>query len=267
MIYYLRSVERKPNKNPRACALFLSIAFIMVLVDYRIIRLFMVNVPFEEERLWMFRDFIAVPFAAIIIYNLIAFLRKKTSNKLIKKRLPSLTIPSGKASLKFIAMYILIIIALSGWITASLYCAYPHHGPLQTTSYELEAVSYVDKTTRDRNETYVVICDQWVTYAGYTVVGINNPQAYFFLHVDPRGIALFIKMKENPSRDVMIEAMKHTNTTVAYFVVEEPRLGTKEYNRIIQQAQQNELQTYPEGIFYHRGQEKLRIFYYKKSTG
>jgi len=170
-----------------------------------------------------------------IIYYLIAFLRRKTSNKPIETRLPYLTIPSGKASLKFIAAYTLVIIALSGWITTSLYYAYPHHGPLQTTSYELEAVRYIDKTTRDRNETYVVICDQWVTYAGYMVVGINNPQAYFFLHVDPRGIALFIEMKENPSREVMIEATKHTNTTVAYFVVEEPRLGTKEYNRIIQQ--------------------------------
>jgi len=44
------------------------------------------------------------------------------------------------------------------------------------------------------------------------------------------------------------------------------RLGAEEYNRIIQQAQQNKLQTYPEGIFYYEGEEKLRIFYYKKST-
>ena len=56
--------------------------------------------------------------------------------------------------------------------------------------------------------------------------------------------------------------MKITNTTVAYFIVSEPRLGTEEYNRIIQQAQQNNLQTYPGGIFYYRGEEKLRIFYY-----
>jgi hypothetical protein len=60
--------------------------------------------------------------------------------------------------------------------------------------------------------------------------------------------------------------MKITNTTVAYFIVSEPRLGTEEYNRIIQQAQQNKLQTHPGGIFYYKGEEKLRIFYYKKST-
>ena len=66
----------------------------------------------------------------------------------------------------------------------------------------------------------------------------------------------------------MIEAMNKTgtDTTVAYFIVTEPRLGTEEYNRIIQQAQQNKLQTYPGGIFYYKGQEKLRVFYYKKST-
>jgi len=40
----------------------------------------------------------------------------------------------------------------------------------------------------------------------------------------------------------------------------------EEYNRIIQQAQQNKLQTYPEGIFYYGDEEKLRIFYHKKPT-
>ena len=38
------------------------------------------------------------------------------------------------------------------------------------------------------------------------------------------------------------------------------------YNRIIQQAHQNSLQTYPDGIFDYGGEEKLRILYHKKST-
>jgi len=94
-------------------------------------------------------------------------------------------------------------------------------------------------------------------------VGIVNPRAFYFSHVDPRGISMFIKMKSNASNEVLIEAMKINNATVAYFVIEKPRLGTATYSSIINQAQQNNLQTYK--IFYYpEGEEKLRIFYYKR---
>jgi len=61
----------------------------------------------------------------------------------------------------------------------------------------------------------------------------------------------------------MKEAMAYNDATVAYFIIEKPRMGDEEYNRVIQQTQQNGLQTYPGGIFYYEGEEKLRIFYYK----
>jgi hypothetical protein len=102
-----------------------------------------------------------------------------------------------------------------------------------------------------------------MTYAGGIIVGLNNPRAFYFFHTDPRGVALFGEMEENPSSQPMVEAMKINNATTAYFIIEKPRLGAEEYNRIAQQAQQNELQTYK--IFYYpEGEEKLRIFYYKK---
>ena len=259
MIYFLGSSERRSDKNFRVCAFFLFMGFFMVLIDYRILKLFMVNVPFNEERLWLFRDFIAVLFVAIAIERFMTPLFGKNSNTLRKLRSKFLNIPSLQA--KSIVAYILILLSLSGWVTASVYYGYPHLAPLQTTSYEVEAVKYTDKNTTER---YVVICDQWLIYAGQMFIGINNPRAFYFYHGDSQGIALFIEMKENPSPEPMIEAMKTNNATVAYFIVEEPRLGTEEYNRIVTQAQQKGLQKYQ--IFYYGGEEKLRIFYYKKST-
>ena len=71
-------------------------------------------------------------------------------------------------------------------------------------------------------------------------------------------------MRHNPTNEAMKEAMKTNNATTAYFIIEKPRLGTQEYNRIIQKAQQNNIQTYQ--VFYFKGEEKLRIFYYKSNT-
>jgi len=47
----------------------------------------------------------------------------------------------------------------------------------------------------------------------------------------------------------MIEAMKTNNATTAYFIIEEPTLGTEEYNSVIQKAEQNNLQPYAGGVF------------------
>ena len=43
--------------------------------------------------------------------------------------------------------------------------------------------------------------------------------------------------------------MKINNATTAYFIIEKPRLGAEEYNRIVAQAEQNKLQTYKKFYF------------------
>jgi len=67
-------------------------------------------------------------------------------------------------------------------------------------------VKYIDKNTTER---YIVICDQWIIYAGGIIVGVSNPRAFYFSSLDPRGLALFIEMKKNPTNETMIKAMNH----------------------------------------------------------
>ena len=266
MIYLLYSLKRNPTAKFRIHIHFLFTAFLIMLIDYRILKLFMSGLPLNEERLWVFRDFIAVPFVALAIYAVVSSLKtllKATS-------LPTLSLARLKALSKakilrvfslLFTLNILIPVVLGGWITLSLSAAYPQVAPLQTTWYELEAVKYIEENT---DEKYVVIGDIWTIFAGEMIVGILNPTAFYFGEHDPRGQDLFSKMRRDPSPQVMIEAMNQTgtNTIVAYFIVTEPRIDPEEYNRIIQQAQQNGLQTYK--IFYYpEGQEKLRVFIYQ----
>ncbi|MFQ6064324.1 MAG: hypothetical protein ACE5L6_02495 [Candidatus Bathyarchaeia archaeon] len=56
---------------------------------------------------------------------------------------------------------------------------------------------------------------------------------------------IFIEMENNPTNQTLKEAMKTNNATTAYFIIEKPRPGTEEYNRITQQAKQNNLQNLP----------------------
>jgi hypothetical protein len=147
---------------------------------------------------------------------------------------------------------------LGGWIAFSLSAAYPQVNPLQTTWYELEAVKYIEENTEEK---YVVVCDIWTVYAGEMIVGIYNPQAFYFGEYDSRRYNLFTKIKEDPSPQVMIEAMNQTgtDTTVAYFIITEPRLGVEGFNSIVSKALQNGLPVY--ATF---GNEKLYIFRHEK---
>jgi len=232
------------------------------------LKLFMVKVPFNEERLWVFRDFLAVPFVAILADLILTRLKSKTSSQLRMVRFRSLpalfmnlnvkSLLASAFALIFISSYVFGLLALPALTTASVYYAYPHYGPLQITTYELEAVRYIDENT---TESYVVIGDQWIIFVGQMIVGAYNPQAYYFNPKDPKGVALFLEMKGNPRAEPMVEAMKVKNATVAYFIIEKPRIGLEQYNRIINQAQQNNLPRLQ--TFYYNGEEKLSIFWYR----
>jgi len=261
MIYLIYNLRRNPNAKFRIHIYFLFAAFLMILVDYRILKLFMNGLPLNEERLWVFRGFIAVPFVALAIYAVVSSLKtflKATS-------LPTVSLAGLKAlpkrnvirilSLLF-TLNILIPLVLGGWITFSLSVAYPQWAPLQTTWYELEAVKFIEENTHEK---YVVIGDVWTVYAGEVIVGVSNPRAYYFGEIDKTGFALFINMTRDPSPQWMLSAMDLTDTAVAYFIVTKPRLGTEEFSNTVSKALQNGLPVY--AAF---GNGKLYIFYHEK---
>ena len=252
-------IKPKTRKNHHLCEWFLLLVFLAVLIDYRILRLLMVGVPFGEERLWPMRDFVLVPFVGVLIGGLLSFVRKRTLNYRSarnKIRWSFRGFSSRGSNVGFVGVALIAVVSVSSLVTASVYYSYPHAAAFQITSYEIEAVNFIETTT---NERYVVICDQFVTYAGQTLVGLNNPRAYYFYHSDYRCIRWFNELKEKPSPGPMIEAMNVNDAAVAYFVVEKPRLRLEEFERVVSQASLS-LKTY--GIF---GDGKLYIFYYEKN--
>ncbi|UCG44707.1 MAG: hypothetical protein JSV58_04695 [Candidatus Bathyarchaeota archaeon] len=271
MVYILYSVSKRWSKRTyRVGVIFLFLGILMFLVQHRILNLFMSNIPFPGGRLWMFRDFMAVPLVAIFVHATIGFLHRKSSASLqqLKSFLKTLSTPIDVRRLKtfssaaiLLILYLAAFLLIAGWITASVYRAYPHFGPLQTTSYELRAALHIDQT----EERYIVVCDQWFIYAAEMMVGVNNPDAYYFTASDPEGVSLFLKMRRDPTPETLVTAMQKTNASVAYFVIEERRIGESQYELIKSQALQNGLSPYPAGVFYYQGREKLSIFYYRQS--
>jgi len=275
IVYLLYRSKRDRDAQLQTSMLFLSMAFLMMLVDYTILKLFMDELPLNEERLWVLRDFVAVPFVALAIYAVIlslkAFLKaryslalsisgSKTVREGSRPQQKNISLRGLGLSLRvlFFSLTVFFPLLLAGWMTTSLSAAYPQVAPyLQTTSYELEAVKYIEEKT---NEKYVVICDVWTVYAGERIVGVYNPRAYYFAEYDTTGYELFDNMKSEPSPQWMLLAMNYTKTTVAYFIIVEPRLGTDEFNKVASLALKNEQLKLVE-VF---GDGKLYVFSYRK---
>lgn len=248
----------------RQLLLFSLFGFIVVLVNYRMLKLFMEGLPFDTERVWVFRDFTILPFAVFAVEKAVAFFLRKDGRFVHPKKgflfdfksVFKLFLP------RFLGLFSCVLVT-AGWIFASVYfgSAYPYYSPLQITWYENEAVRFIDETS---NESYVVIGDRYTGLAGGMFVGVYNPRAYYFPLDSPNGSKLFYEMKMETTRDVMLEAMEINNATIAYFVIQKARLPDAEYYGIVERARVNGVQTYE--VFYDsKGVEKLRIFVYKNT--
>jgi hypothetical protein len=260
MIYILFSKRKNPHTMQRTEIHFLVAAFFLVMVDYRILKLFMEGLPFNEERLWVFRDFLASPFVALAFYTVLTKLSSLIKSKLSETfRLSSVKSLARQGSFGILALLLasnlLVPVLIGGWATYSLNAAYPQLSVLQTTWYELEAVRSIDETTSQK---YVVIGDLWTIYAGERIVGINNPRAYYFAEFDKTGIDLFTAMKQDPSPEWMQQAMNITNTSIAYFIITQPRVPLDEFTVTVTKAIQM-------GFRWRvLGEGKLYIFIYEK---
>jgi hypothetical protein len=253
MIYLIfRSGGAHMGKG-RIPAYFLMASFAVMLVDYRILKIFMDGLPLNAERLWVFQDFLAAPFVGFAFYSITSW--AKTLLKVARGMPERRTL---RVSGLLLTLNILIPIVLSGWITFSLTAGYPQIAPLQTTWYELDAVRTIDSNAPGR---YVVIGDVWTIFAGERIVGVHNPRAYYFEEYNKTGYDLFASMTGNPSQEVMLQAMNQTHTTVAYFIVTQPRIGDELFYSIVARAEQNGLPLY--GVF---GDGKLYVFYYEKQV-
>jgi len=261
MILLLYNLKKNPGSGLSAQIVFLFVAFLMMLLDFRILTLFMTKLPINEERLWVFRDLMAAPFVALAIYGMFSsinkFLEAHSGQTISVDKLKSLSKRGALRVPSALIALILIYMLLTGWIVFSLKAAYPQVAPLQTTWYELEAVKYIEENTHEK---YVVIGDSWTTFAGEVIVGVSNPRAYYFLEFNRTVYDLFRRMREDPSPQVMIEAMSVNNATIAYFILTEPRMDAEEFNRVVSQAEKNpQLELF--GVF---GEGKLYVFSYKK---
>lgn len=213
-------------KNRKA-SVFIILCFALVMIDYRVVKLFMTRVPFSPERMWVFRDLLAIPFAAIVIIKTMNYIsrklafRKNVSASSKTRHFRSITSRSiFTISFREFAVLAVFILSISSLITSAVYNAYAHQThTIWPTVYELEAARYIEATT-PRNETYAVLCEATTRLAGYAVVGPQNPRAYYYGAYESRQLkTIYNEMISDPSLGPVLEVQQKNDASIVYVII------------------------------------------------
>lgn len=211
-VYALRSKERLN----RTLCMFLFFAFSVLLVEHRILKYAVVGGLFSPERLRVFIDMLAFPFAALVVMSAIRFLIG--------------TVTASKRSLvlhwRAALAGILICISLSAWFVGAVYETYEFYTKgLLPTALEVEAVKYIDEHTNSR---YIVLAPQPTTVISWGVIGIPNAEKWYFS--TGKGIT-----PVEPSASEMFTYMQMGEAEIGYFIASSFRSGA-DFDQIVSQA-------------------------------
>jgi len=203
------------QKYKRSIALLSLLVEVIFLVDYRITKYAMENVLFSPERIWVFRDLVILPFAAIFIIHAASKLYGRIHAYLrVQKRLPFT---------RLAIVTLILSLTLSGFAVFVAQSGYTVKPILQPTSYEVEAVKYIHENSP---EEYVVICDSTIMKMAYGVLGWENGKNFDRTH--------FYGMFAQPSVSIISSAMVQYGASVGYFIIS--TRYQKDFSRVVSSA-------------------------------
>lgn len=212
----------KRDAYERVLALFIFLGFVILQIEYTVMKHAMVNVPFGPARIWIMRDLIIIPFMAVAVYSVAKLLEGRTLGKIVLN--PVFKGRGINFSPRQVITWVLLGLALSAFAVSSTYESYSLENTLHPTQLEIEAVKYIDEHTDGR---YVVLSTTtWMSMIGGAFVGGHNPEKYYIYGAF-----------QYPSVAEMIEYIRDHEATVGYFIV--PSFRVADFDKVIAEASRN----------------------------
>jgi len=240
----LYTLVNSPKKRyNRYLCTFLFLLAITTMIQYRVLKYAMVNTPFTEERMWIFRDLLLIPFAATMMGVLIEKIQEMTPRAqsfLIK----TWTVHKRSFSLSIIIMVLSLLV--SGYVVEATREAFSVKPLLNPTQYEVEAVLYIDRNTEGK---YAVVSDAVIGFLAQSIIGMDARGTYLF-----RGPYL-TQILTHPSTETMDSAAKEAGASVAFLVVSD-RFQNPPLSKIVESTKE------VLDIYAILGDGKLYIFRY-----
>lgn len=206
---------RKESHNP-ALITYLFALILIIEIDTRISRFFMLNVPISPSRILKVSYFILLILTAVPLLNVYDTVRKQlfVRIRLFSKRF-SIRFPLGE---------LLLTLSISCLIIANVIEAYSvdvYEG-IQPTTFELDIVKFIHEDAHGHS--YIVIDNTRLSTIGGSYVGAENREAHYFVgsFVSRRQVNEIIEAikRNNPSQTVVLleSFMRAWPAEYTYFV-------------------------------------------------
>jgi len=217
MVLHGRHCDRKSLK------LFMVLAFILIIAEYRVHLYFATRELFGTGRFLTFEPLITGPFAAMAIDYLVPIAKPTTlvslnPNSSKKKGILSrLKFPSKQA-----LIISLVCLGLSALIVEGETNLFQDLGfrrePYSVLSvYSIEATTWIHEEYLRIGEKYVVLCDFVSETAGMSVVGRSNPNEFYPYRY--QNSELFDKLLRDLTIQPLLAAKLFNNASLIYVVV------------------------------------------------
>lgn len=212
----------------RMAKIFLALAFIALIVEYRIFLYFIEPSPFGEHRLLVFLPFAIAPLAAVTIDRLFKWLASPTTTtppyyiRKSAKENPSKPTNKSKITLRRGLATLIISISLSAFFAQGTLAAWEEIGQRSVpiiSVYSMEAAKLIHEEYLRTGERYVVVSDKHTELAGGALVGRYNPNEYYMLSMGAHpNRLLFTQAIHDITVEPMFDAAKTNNAIYAYLV-------------------------------------------------
>lgn len=210
------------HDNRKNLNLFMILAFILILAEYRVHLYFVTRALFGTGRFLTFEPFITVPFAAIAIEYLVTTAKSTFSvslNPNSSKRgiMSKLRFPRKQALITLLICLGLSALIVEGALTDFQWLGFRREPYGITSLYSTEAAMLIHEEYLRTQEKYAVVSDLVSEGAGMAVVGRNNPnEFYLYRHANTE---LFVNLLKTLSIEPLLSATIYNNATLVYVIV------------------------------------------------
>jgi hypothetical protein len=166
-----------------------------------------------------------------------------------------------KIKLEKIFFKIIILIFLSGLLLVSLYLNYPRKDnhfnsrSFSVSSSDFSAVRFIESVKE--NDNYIVLANQQVGASAIKEYGFKRyygPWLYYSVQTGGLLYDYYLKMIEDPNRELMLELMTEVGAEGAYFVVNDYWWG---FTKVAEEARVEA------DLVYNVDNSRVMIFYFK----
>jgi hypothetical protein len=211
------------RSNKKNLNLFMILAFILIIAEYRVNLYFCTKPLFGLHRILTFEPFITAPFAAITINYLVAAAKPAASAQIDSKNPKhntrfKLKFPSNQIIVTLLICLGLAALIVEGDLTNFRGLGFAREPYGINSVYSTEAARLIHEEYLRTQEKYAVVTDPVSEGAGMALIGRYDPDEFYLFKYEGN-LDIFLSLLRDLSTESLLNATQYNGATLVYVII------------------------------------------------